>query len=473
MDYFNQNGGKKKRTKIGSNSLKSKKSGGNFGKKIINSVQKGGFSKSDFVGGNFYILDYSKISSIFYYLTEEGFRESDTYNFANGIRIKALENDGGVEAYIYLYNLYGTPGGYLEAVKLESITNLRMLTEFNFQNLKLTGSDKRKYNFQGANLKGANFANAILKHVHFNNAELENANFENAQLDIVDFSEANLKNANFENATLDELSFYKAQLQNANFENAELDEVDFSDAKLQNANFENLTLLGYQNVSFSDADLTNAKIELLEEGSDNTSMDIFKGAILEKADLRGTILESANLQGVNLKEANLQEVNLRYAILEGADLTNAKLERADLTGAKLEGAKIFGAIFTNAIINQELRNAINNKKPLIKSNDFISIPKTNNIYRRNKIAIPNNSSPNAIDYRNTLEKLANELYKHNILPLDKTEIIDKSVIHLLQTNYTESNKIHSHIKDAIKVVRIFLLRIQFQELEQKIMSNNF
>jgi len=50
MDYFSQNGGKKKRTKTGSNSLKSKKSGGNFlgnlgdlkGKKAKNTIKKGG-----------------------------------------------------------------------------------------------------------------------------------------------------------------------------------------------------------------------------------------------------------------------------------------------------------------------------------------------------------------------------------------------------------------------------------------------
>jgi hypothetical protein len=51
MDYFIQNGGKKKRTKNGSNSLKSKKSGGNFlgnfsgsmeNKKIKNTMKKGG-----------------------------------------------------------------------------------------------------------------------------------------------------------------------------------------------------------------------------------------------------------------------------------------------------------------------------------------------------------------------------------------------------------------------------------------------
>ena len=50
MDYFIQNGGKKKRTKVGSNSLKSKKSGGNFlgnlgdlkGKKAKDIIKKGG-----------------------------------------------------------------------------------------------------------------------------------------------------------------------------------------------------------------------------------------------------------------------------------------------------------------------------------------------------------------------------------------------------------------------------------------------
>ena len=459
MDYLNQNSGKKKKTKTKSNSLKSKKSGGNFGKKIINSVQKGGFSKSDFVGGNFYQLEYNKKISIFYYLTDEGFGKTDTYKFANKRTRKGLENHGGLDAYVYLYNLYGTHGGYLEAVELASITDLLMLTEFDFQNLVLTGSDEIKYNFQGANLKGANFANAILKHVHFNNAELENANFENA--------------------TLDELSFYEAQLQNANFENAQLDIVDFSDAKLQNAKLKNVTLLGYQNVSFSDADLTNAKIELLEKGSDNTSMDIFKGAILERADLRKTMLESANLQGVNLRGSNLQGANLSGANLLGADLSGANLSGANLSGANLSGAILDGviihdAIFTNAIINQELKKAINNKKALVKSNDFIKIPETNNIYKRNKKVIPNNSNANANDYRKTLEKLAFALYKKNILPQDRTEIIDRSVINLLQAHYTsEISKRHNHIKNAIKVVRIFLLRIQFKELEDNILSNNF
>jgi hypothetical protein len=236
----------------------------------------------------------------------------------------------------------------------------------------------------------------------------------------------------------------------------------------------NVTLLGYQNVSFSDADLTNAKIELLEKGSDNTSMDIFKGAILERADLRKTMLESANLQGVNLRGSNLQGVYLKNAKLEEADLTGAKLEGADLTGAKLEGAIIHDAIFTNAIINQELKKAINNKKALVKSNDFIKIPETNNIYKRNKKVIPNNSNANANDYRKTLEKLAFALYKKNILPQDRTEIIDRSVINLLQAHYTsEISKRHNHIKNAIKVVRIFLLRIQFKELEDNILSNNF
>ena len=471
MDYFSQNGGKKKNNVesilLKKAKLKNNLGGGsdlsklmkNLGKrkseKIKNNLKKGGgkYNKSDFQEGKFYQLELNKKVSVYYYLTVDGLHYTDKNNFANSITQKGLENGpGGLDAYIYLYNLYGNSGGYLEAVRLESITDLLMLQEFNFKNLVLTGINNREYNLHGANLQSAIFRNASLSYVKFNGAVL--------------------KNANFENATLNELSFFEAQLQNANFKNAKLHRVDFSDALLQNASFIKVKLLS-QNVFFSDANLTNAKIELLEEVSDKSSPDIFKGAILEKADLRGTILESANLQEVNLKEANLQGVNLRNAELERADLTGAKLERADLTGANLEGAIIFGAIFTNAIINQELRKEINYRKPLINSNDFIRIPATNNIHRRNKIAIPNNSSPNAIDYRKTLEKLANELYKHNILPLDKTEIIDKSVIHLLEANYTESKKKYNHIKDAIKVVRIFLLEIQFQELKQKIETNRF
>jgi hypothetical protein len=87
MDYFIQNGGKKKRTKTGSNSLKLKKSGGNFlgnlvdlkGKKAKDTIKKGGactpMSKDErekrgmdaMMSGNMALID-----SIF---LEEKFRE--------------------------------------------------------------------------------------------------------------------------------------------------------------------------------------------------------------------------------------------------------------------------------------------------------------------------------------------------------------------------------------------------------------
>ena len=114
MDYFNKNGGKKKRTKIGSNSLKSKKSGGNFlgnlvdlkGKKAKDTIKKGGActpmtkderekrGRGALMSGNMELVDSISI--------EEKFREicvqkQDLYkNFERDIeklRIKLWQNE--------------------------------------------------------------------------------------------------------------------------------------------------------------------------------------------------------------------------------------------------------------------------------------------------------------------------------------------------------------------------------------------
>ena len=421
MDYFNQNGGKKKRTKIGSNSLKSKKISGNFGKKIINSVQKGGFSKSDFVQGNFYLLTFKNNSTnMYYYLTDKGFEKFmmvRDHVFLS--RMKSLKNYNNVNNYINNYiNLYNLNDeknyGNIDIVDLRTIIRITKIERVNLNKKKLVPVQDKKFYFDGANLQGANLEGAILNNVNFDGANLQGANLEGDRLNNVNFN--------------------KADLLEAKLEGAILDNVSFDEANLQRANLKKINVIGYNNVSFDEA---------------------------------------------NLEEANLEEAKLGDASFKKANVSRARFIQANLTDIKLDESIIKNAIFNNAIISNDLRQIINNRKTLVASKNYINFQGINN--KRNLKVNPNINinktnerlSNNELELKRNLQRLAEELYKEKISPLDKSGIIEKSVVNLLAKFYLDSGTDFQKLKNAVKAVRILLLRTQYHDLEKIIKSDNF
>ena len=441
MDYFNKNGGKKKRTKIGSNSLKSKKISGNFGKKIINSVQKGGFSKSDFVQGNFYLLTFKNNSTnMYYYLTDKGFEKFmmvRDHVFLS--RMKSLKNYNNVNNYINNYiNLYNLNDeknyGNIDIVDLRTIIRITKIERVNLNKKKLVPVQDKKFYFDGANLQGANLEGAILNNVNFDGANLQGANLEGAILNNVNFDGANLQGANLEGVRLNNVNFNKADLLEAKLEGAILDNVSFDEANLQRANLKKINVIGYNNVSFDEA---------------------------------------------NLEEANLEEAKLGDASFKKANVSRARFIQANLTDIKLDESIIKNAIFNNAIISNDLRQIINNRKTLVASKNYINFQGINN--KRNLKVNPNINinktnerlSNNELELKRNLQRLAEELYKEKISPLDKSGIIEKSVVNLLAKFYLDSGTDFQKLKNAVKAVRILLLRTQYHDLEKIIKSDNF
>jgi hypothetical protein len=87
-----------------------------------------------------------------------------------------------------------------------------------------------QFDFNGADLRGANLSGADLDDSNFRGANLEGANLSNASFFCTNFRGANLEGANLSNA-----NFEGADLTDANFEGADLTDTNFSNANLEGA----------------------------------------------------------------------------------------------------------------------------------------------------------------------------------------------------------------------------------------------
>ncbi|MBU6241324.1 MAG: pentapeptide repeat-containing protein [Acidobacteria bacterium] len=243
-------------------------------------------------------------------------------------------------------------------------------------------------NFSGANLRGAKFGEGIqpgqvfvrpLRDVEemrlevagiFDGADLTGASFDNA---ILDASWAYSRFANIVG-----LSFSRANLSGANLRNVWGMEVDFRNANLSNADLSGAifqTRWAYTPrcapiggaVATAPANLhvcRNGRLALPQDtiicsyepdGCDG-NVAHFGGANLSGANLTDAVLagamhrtarnvyrsgeryRGADLTDANLRGANLTRADLRGAILRGADLTGAIVTDARFEGADLEGA---------------------------------------------------------------------------------------------------------------------------------------
>ena len=162
-----------------------------------------------------------------------------------------------------------------------------------------TPLDLRDTDLQGAELRRARFAHALLTRSQLDGADLNEAQLQAARLDGAQLHGATLHGAQLQDATLRE-----ARLQGATLYGAQLQRATLYGAQLQGA-----TLSGAQ---LQGAYLHGAQLQL---------------ARLEGAQLQGATLEGAQLQGAYLHGAQLQD-----ATLYKAQLQDAELDRADLRG---------------------------------------------------------------------------------------------------------------------------------------------
>ena len=175
-----------------------------------------------------------------------------------------------------------------------------------------------------------NFASKHLCGIKLNSVE-------NSIIEYFDFNKANLQGADLSGAYLQGADLSDAKLEGADLSFANLQGADLSDANLQGADLMYAYLQGayLRNTNLQGAYLSDAKLE----GADLRDAKL-EGADLRNTKLQGAYLRNANLQGAYLRNANLQGADLRDAKLEGADLRNANLQGANLKHANLQGAII-------------------------------------------------------------------------------------------------------------------------------------
>lgn len=256
--------------------------------------------------------------------------------------------------------------------------------------------------------------------------DLEEANLEYAQLSMANFSKANLKKAKLFEAILVDANLKEADLSGANLTQTYIATADFSKTKLTGAALLNAYIF---DAKFREADLRGATLAgagfwggVDLRGAKLRGASLY-GAILIGADLREADLGEADLQYANLSEANLSKANLSEANLERSILVQTKLNRANLTGCKIFGISAWELELKKTIQSNLI---ITHGDPIITVDNLEVAQFIHLLLSRKKIRniIDTITSKSVLilgrftpDRKAILDAMANELRKHNLLPI--------------------------------------------------------
>jgi uncharacterized protein YjbI with pentapeptide repeats len=262
----------------------------------------------------------------------------------------------------------------------------------------------------------------------------------------VDLHEVDLREADLLGVNLSEANLYKADLHGANLHDASLYMANLRGANLERANLKEAYVLG---TNLQDANLTRVNLERADLRGANLRGANLQWVDLTRADLRWADLEGANVQwadlfeadfrGANLRGANLKEVRLARTDLEGADLEGANLEGANLQQVRLVGTKLDQTILTGCTVyglsvwdiegtpqNQSSLIITPPDAPTVTVDDLEVAQFIYLLLNRAKLRnVINTITSKAVlilgrftpDRKVVLDAMANELRKHNLLPI--------------------------------------------------------
>lgn len=214
--------------------------------------------------------------------------------------------------------------------------------------------DLRGINFADAMLQEAVFTNTNLQGAIFQSANLQGARFGGDSLDLqgVNFQRANLIGAKFceqpeehnqRKLRCDELEKKnKANPSKANFSKANLRGADLRGTDLSHTYLLNEARFG--NTLYTEA-------TEFPKGFDPESYGLLR--IGPESDLSDANLSHTNLSDADLRSANLNGANLTGANLSGADLSNANLSGADLSSTDLSTARFEQTLYTSETLFPE------------------------------------------------------------------------------------------------------------------------
>jgi uncharacterized protein YjbI with pentapeptide repeats/uncharacterized RDD family membrane protein YckC len=198
----------------------------------------------------------------------------------------------------------------------------------------LTGASFRETRFYNPGEDGI-FGTFDDRIADLSGADLKEANFNEAMLALALMNRANLMRASLNKANL-----FRARLSGANLSSAQLLQADLRQAVLSNA-----SLTGAQ---LGEAKLAGANLHGARLGQVTAKAASFQAANLSESEWLGADLSGADFRGSNLQNSDLSSARLAGASLSGAQLQRASLRNADLVGADLRGAYLAGADFQGA-----------------------------------------------------------------------------------------------------------------------------
>ena len=194
---------------------------------------------------------------------------------------------------------------------------------------------ERSRDLRARDLSCGNFNGTDLRHADFTDAVLAGAQFDGARLTGSRFEAADLRQAKFAGAEIENAYFKAAQLGRANLRAAKLNNASFDDAHLEYAVLEYTELAG---ASFSTAHMNGALLSGTNAPGVSFGNAELKGASFIGGNLQRALFHFAKLQGAMLAQVNLQGASLQQAQLHGAVLDRVNLDGADLSHAELQGA---------------------------------------------------------------------------------------------------------------------------------------
>lgn len=196
----------------------------------------------------------------------------------------------------------------------------------------LAKADLTKVDLRGATLEGADFSEAIFADADLREVAASELTFLSSDLSGAKFAGANLEKCNFLEVNVAGVDFSSARLNSAVFLGAKGDGAIFRDAQLDN-------LRAVRDCSFAGAD--------------------FRGASLEKANLRGTVLARCDFTEARLSDADLSECDLREAKFYLAIAIGTRFVKADLSKADMFSANLMNAILQRATVHGTCFEAAN------------------------------------------------------------------------------------------------------------------
>jgi uncharacterized protein YjbI with pentapeptide repeats len=263
-------------------------------------------------------------------------------------------------------------GAHMAKAKLEGANlagaNLReaVLAEASLEGADLKGADLTKTVLSEADLRRADLSKALLDYTVFSKADLSGATLTGGRGQHTIFLEAKLPKAQAQSLQLTQAMFIRVDLDDADLRFSRIVQCMFFEARARRASFSGATL---HSSSFAKSDLSDA--DLVEIQGERT---VWRGATLDRADLRWSQLlyanfdeavvrwaklSAANLRGADFYRAMLDDTDLVRANLFGANLGKARLTRTSFLGANLYEAKLRGAGGADTVFTQaNLKRAV-------------------------------------------------------------------------------------------------------------------